>query len=183
MLHHDRKTIKYRPSSSSFETSVMVHITRLTTYAFIATSGSLRSRHPERVWRAKRRQYVFTMNITFLTRKSALIYRQGLSQRVASLTLYCNGVFAIRAYSVAFNVIGKTHQCSQSHDSFLVVYRHRATTCSRTPTLPTCSTRTSSPASSPTWTESSRTTTTSCRRSLAGTCAVSTVHRATPCTG
>ena len=27
--------------------------------AFIATSGSLRSRHPERVWRPKRRQYVF----------------------------------------------------------------------------------------------------------------------------
>ena len=27
--------------------------------AFIATSGSLRSRHPERVWRPKRRQYMF----------------------------------------------------------------------------------------------------------------------------
>ena len=35
------------------------------------------------------------MHITFLTRKSALIY----SQRVASLTLDCNGVFAIRAYN------------------------------------------------------------------------------------
>ena len=39
-------------------------------------------------------EYV-TMHITFLTRKSALIYRRGLRQRVASLTLDCNGVFAI----------------------------------------------------------------------------------------
>ena len=38
------------------------------------------------------------MHIAFLTRKSALIYRRGLRQRVASLTLDCNGVFAIRAY-------------------------------------------------------------------------------------
>ena len=44
------------------------------------------------------RVYV-TMQITFLTRKSALIYRRGLRQRVASLTLNCNGVLAIRAYS------------------------------------------------------------------------------------
>ena len=35
------------------------------------------------------------MQITFLTRKSALIYRR---QRVTSLTLNCNGDFAIRAY-------------------------------------------------------------------------------------
>ena len=28
-------------------------------YTFIATSGSLRSRHPQRVWRPERRQYVF----------------------------------------------------------------------------------------------------------------------------
>ena len=39
-----------------------------------------------------------TMQITFLTRKSALIYRRDLRQRVASLTLNCNGVLAIRAY-------------------------------------------------------------------------------------
>ena len=39
-----------------------------------------------------------TMQITFLTRKSALIYRRGLRQRVASLILNCNGDFAIRAY-------------------------------------------------------------------------------------
>ena len=38
------------------------------------------------------------MQITFLTRTSALIYRRGLRQRVASLTLNCNGDFAIRAY-------------------------------------------------------------------------------------
>ena len=38
------------------------------------------------------------MHITFLTRKSALTYRRGLRQRVVSLTLDCNGVFAIRAY-------------------------------------------------------------------------------------
>ena len=41
------------------------------------------------------------MQITFLTRKSALIYRRGLRQRVASLTLNCNGDFAIRAYVAA----------------------------------------------------------------------------------
>ena len=40
-----------------------------------------------------------TMQITFLTRKSALIYRRDLRQRVASLTLNCNGVLAIRAYN------------------------------------------------------------------------------------
>ena len=39
------------------------------------------------------------MQITFLARKSALIYRRGLRQRVASLTIDCNGVFAIRAYA------------------------------------------------------------------------------------
>ena len=43
-----------------------------------------------------------TMQITFLTRKSALIYRRDLRQRVASLTLNCNGVLAIRAYIVQF---------------------------------------------------------------------------------
>ena len=47
--------------------------------------------------RRVRRVYV-TMQITFLTRKSVLIYRRGLRQRVASLTLNCNGDFAIRAY-------------------------------------------------------------------------------------
>ena len=50
--------------------------------------------------RRVRRVYV-TMQITFLTRKSALIYRRGLRQRVASLTLNCNGDFAIRAYGPA----------------------------------------------------------------------------------
>ena len=48
--------------------------------------------------RRVRHLYV-TMQITFLARKSALIYRRGLRQRVASLTIDCNGVFAIRAYS------------------------------------------------------------------------------------
>ena len=43
-----------------------------------------------------------TMQITFLTRKSALIYRRDLRQRVASLTLNCNGVLAIRAYTTSF---------------------------------------------------------------------------------
>ena len=38
--------------------------------------------------RRVRRVYV-TMQITFLTRKCALIYRRGLRQRVASLTLNC----------------------------------------------------------------------------------------------
>ena len=44
--------------------------------------------------RRVRHVYV-TMQITFLARKSALIYRRGLRQRVASLTIDCNGVFAI----------------------------------------------------------------------------------------
>ena len=48
--------------------------------------------------RRVRRMYV-TMQITFLKRKSSLIYRRGLRQRVASLTLNCNGDFAIRAYN------------------------------------------------------------------------------------
>ena len=47
--------------------------------------------------RRVRHEYV-TMHITFLMRKSALIYRRGLRQRVTSLTFDCNGVFAIRAY-------------------------------------------------------------------------------------
>ena len=47
--------------------------------------------------RRVRHVYV-TMQITFLARKSALIYRRGLRQRVASLTIDCNGVFVIRAY-------------------------------------------------------------------------------------
>ena len=48
-----------------------------------------------------------TMQIMFLTRKSALIYRRGLRQRVASLTLNCNGDFAIRAY--ATGLVRKQH--------------------------------------------------------------------------
>ena len=43
-----------------------------------------------------------TMQITFLTHKSALIYRRGLRQRVASLTLDCNGIFAIKACASDF---------------------------------------------------------------------------------
>ena len=58
--------------------------------------------------RLVRRVYV-TMQITFLTRKSALIYRRGLRQRVASLTLNCNGDFAIRAYGTDSNLIFFTH--------------------------------------------------------------------------
>ena len=50
--------------------------------------------------RRVRHVYV-TMQITFLARKSALIYRRGLRQRVASLTIDCNGVLAIRAYTIA----------------------------------------------------------------------------------
>ena len=58
--------------------------------------------------RRVRRVYV-TMQITFLTRKSALIYRRGLRQRVASLTLNCNGDFAIRAYGSVF--VFREHPC------------------------------------------------------------------------
>ena len=55
--------------------------------------------------RRVRRVYV-AMQITFLTRKSALIYRRGLRQRVASLTLNCNGDFAIRAYCHGLVLVG-----------------------------------------------------------------------------
>ena len=44
------------------------------------------------------------MQATFLARKFALIYRRGLRQRVASLTLDCNGVFTIKAYR-AYSII------------------------------------------------------------------------------
>ena len=46
--------------------------------------------------RRVRHAYV-TMQVTFLTRRFALICRR---QRVASLTLDCNGVFAINAYEL-----------------------------------------------------------------------------------
>ena len=65
--------------------------------------------------RRVRRVYV-TMQITFLTRKSALIYRRGLRQRVASLTLNCNGDFAIRAYE-------EEHHWGQLVDSSSSRYR------------------------------------------------------------
>ena len=48
--------------------------------------------------RRVRHVYV-TMQITFLARKSALIYRWGLRQRVASLTIDCNGVSAMNDYN------------------------------------------------------------------------------------
>ena len=53
-----------------------------------------------------------TMQITFLTRKSALIYRRDLRQRVASLTLNCNGVLAIRAYCGAAGDVCCVSACS-----------------------------------------------------------------------
>ena len=55
-----------------------------------------------------------TMQITFLTRKSALIYGRDLRQRVASLTLNCNGVFAIRAYTVASSLSDRS-KCFTLH--------------------------------------------------------------------
>ena len=58
-----------------------------------------------------------TMQITFLTRKSALIYRRDLRQRVASLTLNYNGVLAIRAY-------GLPHSVKSSNDLTAMVPRH-----------------------------------------------------------
>ena len=63
--------------------------------------------------RRVRRVYV-TMQITFLTRKSALIYRRGLRQRVASLTLNCNGDFAIRAYGLLQYTMGR-RECSRAY--------------------------------------------------------------------
>ena len=68
--------------------------------------------------RRVRRVYV-TMQNTFLTRKSALIYRRGLRQRVASLTLNGNGVFAIRAYvavrDVPKHASGGAHGAKRYH--------------------------------------------------------------------
>ena len=64
-------------------------VTRATTSLATRTSAICVRFQGRRV----RRAYV-TMQITFLTRKSALIYRRGLRQRVASLTLNCNGDFA-----------------------------------------------------------------------------------------
>ena len=52
--------------------------------------------------RFQRRCVHVTMQVTFLTRKSALIYRRGLRQRVGSLTLDCNGVFAIKACAIGY---------------------------------------------------------------------------------
>ena len=70
-----------------------------------------------------RRVYV-TMQITFLTRKSALIYRRGLRQRVASLTLNCNGDFAIRATMTLI----RAYACSQAEQfTFLFVIHFSAT--------------------------------------------------------
>ena len=55
-------------------------------------------------FRGRRVRHVYvTMQITFLARKSALIYRRGLRQRVASLTIDCNGVFAIRVYGFPYH--------------------------------------------------------------------------------
>ena len=69
-----------------------------------------------------RRVYV-TMQITFLTRKSALIYRRDLRQRVASLTLNCNGVLAIRAYGsyivTHFKSVNYTIQVSDKVSTFI----------------------------------------------------------------
>ena len=64
--------------------------------------------------RRVRRVYV-TMHITFLTRKSALIYRLGLRQRVASLTLNCNGDFAKRAYRDPSDIVFTYDTCYRSH--------------------------------------------------------------------
>ena len=82
--------------------------------------------------RRVRRVYV-TMQITFLTRKSALIYRRGLRQRVASLTLNCNGDFAIRAYSL-FKVLylsNNMHYISNSCGGGLLVLTQQLSTCHR----------------------------------------------------
>ena len=63
--------------------------------------------------RRVRRVYV-TMQITFLTRKSALIYRR---QRVASLTLNCNGDFAIRAYDASWLLANHINLTLVVHDN------------------------------------------------------------------
>ena len=63
-----------------------------------------------------------TMQITFLTRKSALIYRRDLRQRVASLTLNCNGVLAIRAYADAFSSSNQLHYCHPAWTTAMLCY-------------------------------------------------------------
>ena len=64
-----------------------------------------------------------TMQITFLTRKSALIYRRDLRQRVASLTLNCNGVLAIRAYRSG----GEDHERTQLQAKEKEMFYHSKT--------------------------------------------------------
>ena len=69
-----------------------------------------------------------TMQITFLIRKSALIYRRNLRQRVASLTLNCNGVLAIRAYSDALTNYGVLNVGLDSLCCTVVVFFVRSVT-------------------------------------------------------
>ena len=66
-------------------------------------------------FQGRRIRHVYvTMQITFLARKSALIYRRGLRQRVASLTIDCNGVFAIRAYYCVSHSLSQYHSFTKS---------------------------------------------------------------------
>ena len=59
-----------------------------------------------------------TMQITFRTRKSVLTYRRDLRQRVASLTLNCNGVLAIRAYGAGCHMrLGAGCHCESMPDN------------------------------------------------------------------
>ena len=81
---------------------IIIIIYRDVSIAAIASSRTSRATQTAAICvrfqrRCVRHVYI-TMQVTFLTRKSALIYRPGLRQRVASLIIDCNGVFAIKAY-------------------------------------------------------------------------------------
>ena len=83
------------------------------------TSGSLRSRHPGRVWRLIMGVMCNTSQCEFVTRKFGNVERNSHCDvlhftpvRVARLFLDCNGVFAIKAYSRYANT------CSQRKSAF-----------------------------------------------------------------
>ena len=107
--------IANRPVSFDAKRQLTIGLYRDVWIAAIASSTtSLATRTAAICVRFQRRRvrhaYV-TMQVTFLTRKSALLYRRGLRQRVASLTLNGNGDFAIRAYGLVLISYGMDRNC------------------------------------------------------------------------
>ena len=96
-------------SSSSFGAPWSIGLYRDVWIAAIASSRKSQATQTAAIcvrFQGRRVRHVYvTMHVKFLTHKSALIYRRGLRQRVASLTLDCNGVFAISAYAYGRSII------------------------------------------------------------------------------